>query len=279
MENYIRFQQKRELGEILSDSFAFIRQNLKPLFRVLVKTSGIPFLILLFSQAYYQYMILVDGPQSIFGSGIIALLVLLLATLFYYGFSSSTLLQFVRHYEAGKGQVVESEVINHAKASTGNMILLFIVTYLLFIVGLVFLIIPGIYLIVPILLSFPLLILRNLSVGNALSQAFSLCKGNWWVTFGTLFVIGLILGIASFIFQAPAIIFQTAVPLFGDMDFSNGFSSPFAIIFILLTAVGSSASYVFYLIMIIAIAFVYYDLDEEQNKTGLKERINQLDIQ
>jgi hypothetical protein len=279
MKNYIRLQQKRELGEILSDSFAFIRQNLKPLFRVLVKTSAIPFLILLASQAYYQYIILVDGPQSIFGTGIIALLVLMVATLFYYGFSSATLLQFVRHYEAGKGIVVESEVINHAKASTGNMILLSILVYLLFIVGLVLLIIPGIYLIVPIFLSFPLLILRNLSVGNALSQAFSLCKGNWWVTFGTIFVIGLVLGIASFIFQAPALIFQTAAPLIGDMDFSAGFSSPFTVIYILLTAVGSSASYVFYLIMVIASAFVYYDLDEEQNKTGLKERINQLDAQ
>ena len=45
--NYIEFKKQRELGEILSDSFVFIRNEFKPFLGTILKIVG-PYILVIF---------------------------------------------------------------------------------------------------------------------------------------------------------------------------------------------------------------------------------------
>ena len=54
--NYIEFKRKREMGDIIADTFKFLRRNSKAVFTILAKTAGIPFVIFVIAQGYYTYI-------------------------------------------------------------------------------------------------------------------------------------------------------------------------------------------------------------------------------
>jgi hypothetical protein len=61
------------------------------------------------------------------------------------------------------------------------------------VLGFIVLVIPGIYLGVALSVVFPALLFERLGPGGAYRRSFSLVKGNWWRTFGTLLLTFLIL--------------------------------------------------------------------------------------
>ena len=70
MQKYIQFKRERDLGEILSDTFKFIRENYKPLLKALLKYTGPVFLLQLFALGYYSYVSVGQG-NNLFTSGIV----------------------------------------------------------------------------------------------------------------------------------------------------------------------------------------------------------------
>ena len=80
MKEYIVFKRQRELGEILSDTFKFIRLEYKPLFSALIKNAGIPFLVLLAAAGFYAATAtdFADITGGIFRSGNVIMGVLFL---------------------------------------------------------------------------------------------------------------------------------------------------------------------------------------------------------
>ncbi|MFD2034884.1 hypothetical protein ACFSKL_08790 [Belliella marina] len=277
MENYIPLRKRRELGAILSDTFAFSRNNSKQLFSVLVKTCGIPFIVVLVASAYYQYVMLDPDPVSMASNIMIALLALALAGGIFYAMSASTIFSFTHEYEVNRGVVEESTVIDQAKSKFGSMVLLMIICYMMMAFGFIFFVIPGIYFIVPVVLAFPLMIFREKSIGETISESFRLTKGYWWVTFGTILVISIIIGLISFAFSMPSLIYMLIKTVISASQSSIGSPEmPNDFIYMILATIGSAASYVLTVVMHIAIGFVYYDLDEEKNKTGIRQQIDEL---
>ena len=47
MNDFFNFQRQRELGEILTDTFKYVRLEYRSLFKALLRNAGIPFLIIL----------------------------------------------------------------------------------------------------------------------------------------------------------------------------------------------------------------------------------------
>ena len=52
----LKLQKQRELGDIISDTFKFIRQNFKPLGKFIFNITGPVFVILLVSIGFYSYL-------------------------------------------------------------------------------------------------------------------------------------------------------------------------------------------------------------------------------
>ncbi|WP_298546420.1 hypothetical protein [uncultured Aquimarina sp.] len=284
---YIDFKKKRELGDILSDVFAFLRTNFKPLFSVLFKTSGIVFIVMLFTIGYYTYSSsnLLDpfniaGNSQIFNSGaiIIAALVMLISVLIFYGLMFGTVLHYIKVYIDNNGVINQKTITDGVKNDLGSIIGLAILSSIMTGIGLALCVVPGIYLYVPLSLVFPILIFRKSGVFDAIGESFELVKNEWWITFATLLVIGILSYIISMVFSIPAIMytFFKTFTAATEGSFSDP-SSMFDWVFILLNTISSVIQYIIiYLFTSISSAFIYFNLNERKHHTGTLEQIDSL---
>jgi len=115
------------------------------------------------------------------------------------------------------------------------------------------------------------MIFENTSFGYAFNRSFKLIKENWWITFGTLFVIGLIVYFATLVIMLPLTL----------LNFGSFFLHPRGGLHIsptisLVTSVLQHLCQIFYIVPLVAISLIYFNLNERLDSTGLMGRINQL---
>ena len=119
MNEIIQFKKQRDLGEILTDTFKFIRINWKPLFGLILKNTGPALLIVLLAFIYYTQSTIMSigdlssiyGPAEMFTGGvIISLLVLLFAAISFYSLLYGTILYYIKSYVKNEGVVNREEV-------------------------------------------------------------------------------------------------------------------------------------------------------------------------
>lgn len=285
--NYIEFKKQRELGEILSDTFAFFRNEFKPFFNTFFKIVG-PFLaVMVVSLVLYLYfagntfnLLLLDSSMDVANFTTIALLglVYILSIVAVYTMSQSTVLHYIKSYSNGKGNTNFETIRKEVYDTFWSFIGLGIMVGLSCLVGFMLCIIPGIYLYVPLSLAFCILVFNRMNASDAYSYSFNLVKDEWWMTFATIFIIGIIIGIATYVFAIPTAIYQwIKMGIFsGEIDAEGVmdiFKDP---IYILLNVIGTVAQFLLNLIGIIAGAFIYFNLNEKKNFTGTYERIENL---
>lgn len=278
--NYIQFKKQRELGEIITITFKFIRENYKKLFSLLVQFAGPSFLLMVAALVYYSYSV----PNNImevmdFSSGnfLIGFFILLITLVVFYASLYTTIFHYIRSYVDHQGQAEESEVKAGFKNDFSKMILLLIITGILMIAGFVLFIIPGIYLMVPFSIAGAIMVFKQMGISDSISYSFNLIKDNWWMTFITIIVMGILVYVISLVFQVPLIIYTiikmmavvqegSAAGVFDNRDW----------ILITLQVISSVIQYTLSIISIIAVAFIYFNLNEEKNLTGTFERIDNL---
>lgn len=286
MNRFIEFKKQRELGEILSDTFAFLRLQFKPFITTYFKIVGPYLVVMLISMGFYlsAFSSLLDfntqSSNELF-SGLtmfFGVLVFILALIMVYATSQSTVLHYIKSYSYHNGVTDFNEIKKEVYASLWSFIGLGIIVILSVFVGFLFCFIPGIYLAVPLSLSFSIMIFMNKGIGESYSYGFTLVKDEWWITFATLFVVGIIVAIAGYAFSLPAVIYQYAkMGIFsGEMDATNMMDTFVDPIYMILNMIGALAQVLLNLITIIAGAFIYFNLNEKKNFTGTFERIQNL---
>lgn len=291
MKTFIEFKKQRELGEILSDTFAFLRNEFKPFFALLIKIIG-PYLIaFLVSLGLYLYglsgafsdALASNGSQGIFTSGhgvltIFAVIILFITGITVYTMSHAGTLFYIRSYSNNNGEVNPEEVKADVKASFWSFIALGILVGLMIGIGFVLCFIPGIYLYPPLTLTFAIMVYNRTSTGDAIGKSFELIKGEWWMTFLILIVVFIIVTIASYAFSLPAMVYQwIKMGIFsGDIDLTNPdkiFMDP---VYIILNLLSYAFRFLLNFITIIATALIYFNLNEKKNFTGTFEKINSI---
>ena len=285
MNNYIHFKKQRELGEILSDTFAFLRSQFKPFIATYFKIVAPYLLIMLIAVGFYLYsfssVLNIGSSSGSLVSGVTMLisgLVFLVAMILVYAVSQSTVLHYIKSYTELQGQTDFDKIRREVYDSLWSFIGLGIIVVLSIVVGFICCFLPGIYLAVPLSLSFSIMIFMNKSVGESFSYGFTLVKDEWWMTFATLLVVGIIVGVAGYAFSLPAQIYQIAsMGIFsGEMDaldVNSGFVDP---VYIILYMISTLAQMLLNTISIIAGAFIFFNLNEKKNFTGTFERIQNL---
>lgn len=286
--NYIEFKKKRELGDILSDTFAFLRNQFKPFFNTYFKIVGPFLLVMLLSLGAYTYFggnvfnnFMVEDINGGVSNMVVMLgigLIYLLSLVAVYTMSQSTVLHYIKSYDEGKGQINYETIRSNVYDSFWSFIGLGILAGLSVGIGLMFCFVPGIYLWVPLSLSFSILVFTKKDATDAYGYTFKLIKDEWWITFATLFVVMIIVTVATYAFSMPGVIYSYAKMgvLSGGIDAENVgniFKDPFYIFFNLVT---SLAQFLLNLISVIAGAFIYFNLNEKKNFTGTFERIQNL---
>jgi len=291
MNEYIEFKKQRELGDILSDTFAFLRSQFNPFFRTFFKIVGPFLLIMMISLALYMYFAgdgftrILQGANanlepdaSSFATMFVVGFLYLISMITVYTVSQSTVLHYIKSYANGKGEINFDEIKSNVYKRFGSFLGLGILVGLSVMAGIMACCIPGIFLWVPLTLSFSVLVFDQMGATDSYGHSFKLVKDEWWITFAPLFVLALIVGVASYAFAVPTTIYQYAKMgvLSGEVDAENMgqlFQDP---IYLLLQMIGTLAQFLLNLISVVAGAFIYFNLNEKKNFTGTYERIEGL---
>ena len=284
-QNYINFKKQRDIGDVISDTFKFLRENYKLLFKMIFKIAGPAFLVLLLALSYYSYISFSSLDDSMFsfaenldtGMLIISFFILFCSLLAFYVLLYGTVLHFIHSYIQNESEVAEKEVSQGVKQDFGGLLGLLLLVGIITFFGLILCILPGIYLWVPLSIAPPLLVIGRYSVVDSISESFNLIKDHWWNTFLTLLLIVILVYIIGLIFQIPLIIYFFVKTLTVVQEGSNADpSSLFDWIYIVFNVISSLAQYLLSSIVVIASAFIYYDLNEKKNFTGSYETISNL---
>jgi len=285
--NYIEFKKQRELGEILSDSFGFIRNEFKPFFGTILKIVGPYILVMLISMGFYMYTIgdvfnltTLGGNQFSGFSPIVmvlSVLALILSSIAAYVLAQGTVLYYIKSYIEHKGATNYNEIRQGVYSSFWSLIGLGIIVGISVFVGAMFCLIPGIYLAVPLSISFAILVFLKKDTMDSYQYSFTLIKENWWITFATLFVIYIIVMIATYAFSLPGAIYTwIKMGIFsGEMDAEsmNLFNDP---IYLFLNILSTLVQFLMNIIMLVATSLIFFNLNEKKNFTGTFERIERL---
>jgi len=285
--NYIEFKKQRELGEILSDSFVFIRNEFKPFLGTILKIVGPYIFVMLISMGFYMYTIgdifnlTAIGNTSISTYSplimVLAVVALLLSSIAAYVLAQGTVLHYIKSYIDNRGTTNYDEIRSGVYGSFWSLIGLGIIVGLSVFIGAMFCLIPGIYLAVPLSVSFAILVFLKKDTMESYQYSFTLIKENWWITFATLFVIYIIVAIASYAFSLPTIIYSwIKMGVFsGEMDAENFnvFNDP---IYLLLNILSTLVQFLMNIIFLVATSLIFFNLNEKKNFTGTFERIESL---
>lgn len=282
MKEYIEFKKERDLGEILTGIFKFIRVEFKSLFGTVLKKAGPALLILVISYVFY-----IQSFDSLFeaqannitgfsNTTFLALIVMLIAALVFYTLLYLTIISYVKSYVKNEGTVVKAEIDASIKENFWSVIGLSILVGLITGFGLVLCFIPGIYLGTVLIPAFSIHLIENRSVTDTINYCFELIKGEWWITFATLFVAGIIYYIIVIIGQIPQYIYFFARSFTIADTYSGDPNEFFDIGYTVLSSLGIIVQYLSQSFMVITSVFIYFNLNEKKNYTGTIETIDLL---
>lgn len=284
----IIFKKERDLGAIITDTFKFIRDNWKAYFGTLIKIIGPVLILVLIVVMGFLYSFgdmfqniqnqNIDDPSQVFSSILPWYGGLILSIIVLYTLMSMTSLFFIKHYIEHNGQTsfeyVEEQVLQNFWRFLGLGVLI----TLSIIAGVFFCILPAYYLMIVLSLAAPILVFEGRDVTDSYSHSFTLIKGQWWNTFGVVFVVGLLIMVLSSAFSIPAFIYQMVrmATVINDNDPSRMFEMFQDPIYIGLNVLSYSFQFMLYSITMISSVFIYYDLNEQKNATGTIEQIDKL---
>lgn len=282
---YIEFKKQRELGDILTDAFNFLKFEFKPFFGMLLKIVGPYIFAFIIFLAFYLYSFgsAFDFNVRVEDSGMNPLLMILAFTGFFctaiatWAMTQAVALHYIKSYSENQGRVEFDVIKQRAYQSFWSIVGLSILVFLALFAGFILCIIPGIYLYPPLMLSFSILIFMDKGVSESFQYSFTLIKDNWWITFATLLIIGIIISIVGYIFQIPAIIYLwVKMGIFsGEMD-AESMGGIFDPIYIILNILAYAVQFILQTVTLVTAALIFFNLNEKKNLTGTMERIQNL---
>lgn len=286
MKSFIEFKKQREFGELLADTFAFIRNEFKPFFSAIIKISGPYVALFLFAMVFYIYIIGdqfnfdFTQPNQFYSSP----LKLILAYVVYFGtailaytFTTSTVLHYIKSYVDNKGIVNPEEIKQNVYKYFWPFLGLSILKGLTIILATILCCLPVFYFIVPMIVTLPILVFEQSGASDAYSKSYPLIKDEFWITLATIVLLLIIYWVISFVFSLPTAIYTYAkMGIFsGEIDPGNldTFVDP---VYIALNVLGSFFQYILNIITIVGSAFIYFNLNERKYFSGTIERIDSL---
>ncbi|RZL38123.1 MAG: hypothetical protein EOO96_03570 [Pedobacter sp.] len=279
MKEKVEFRQVREFDGIISGTLLFIKQNIKPLLKTFFSLCGI-FILAGMVSAIFMQLQMTDVQANIRSGNYNGVsvwsemfgwryLMVMVFTILNYTAMYTSILSYIALYIA-KGNVAPTveEVWSYFKYYFFRVMWSGILVYLLWIICTMLCLIPGIYVTPAFSIFFAVMILENADFGTTFSRSFALVKQNWWMTFATLLVVGIITVIFMTVVYAPSyILMMVSAFSGGETSILKGYQ--------IFSSISQYLSQVFMIIPLVAIALLYYNLAERKESQGLMGRINE----
>jgi len=266
-DNHLELRKKRDMGEVITDSFLFIKQEFKPLLR-LVLIYVLPFiLVLAFVQVSVQTKLagMIDpaNPEAFLnniGHFYLNIFILSFFNLFVQSLYMGVVYTYIELYvKFGKGVFSKHDI---SALLFQNSLLAFGVNLFIFIVvifGLLFCIVPGIYFANTLSLAVFAIVFEKKGLNHAVSTSWGLVHREWWNTFGINLAGLLIIIAAGILISIPSMIAGYSNVLVSAMQ-SGEYTFPTW--YWILGGINSALSSILYIISYVLIAFQYFNLKE-----------------
>lgn len=292
----LELRKRRDFGEIIADTFQFFRQNFRQLLKASLYIAG-PFLLIgaiFFSISYVNIISRMDmyqGPGMYYvlnmGFGILFIVVgmaMLYAVMHDY---VKLLLEGHRKEEIQVADVWKLVRRDVWKAIGVNVVLaimfgliFFVIVFTVSLLGVLgvlfafFAIIGCAILFIRVSLAHPAALLENYPVFDSIGRSWEMTKNMFWMTLGTAFILGIVVGLFSYIFYIPLIILMVVVGLNGG----GSVDPTMQIVIISLQAGGYFVMFLGYMVPAMGLILQYLNCVERKEGHGLLSRIDNMEL-
>lgn len=276
MNQKIEFRQVRDFGELVNDTFLFLKQNFKPLLKAVIIICGF-FLLAMVVTAVFQQMRMMSSfgpgevirnPGKVYGWEFLFQMIFMIL---FYNAMGLTVFSYISLYREKGNEVPEVEEIwENVKYYFWRFLGASILLGIIAMVGFIFCILPGMFLWPIISLILAIIVFENSNFSYAFDRGFKLIKNHWWMTFGAMFIVFIVIYAALMAFILPATFLTTGSILFAK--------SPVSIPLLILTTVLQSVSQIFMILPYIVISLCYFSLTERKEGSGLMDKVNMIGL-
>ncbi|SDF33273.1 hypothetical protein SAMN05216464_11628 [Mucilaginibacter pineti] len=277
MKQQLELRRIRDFGEIINDTFTFLKENFKPLFKALFIVCGV---FILAGGATTALTMLgkigignakmnpgtYGNKTQIYSFFIMAMINAVILAFAQFSIYLVTLCYISVYLEKKGGTPTFAEIWGYYKYYFLRILGGGILIFLLFMFGLLLCVIPGLYLMPPLYLIFPIIVMENTSFGYGFNKSFSIIKGNWWMVFGLIIVMGIIVSVLGALVSVPLQLITTAQSFLS----LKGLTTPVVIVFSVL----QNVIMLTYTLPAIALTMCYFSLSEQKDGTGILNRID-----
>jgi hypothetical protein len=266
----VDFKQSRDFGQLVNDTFVFVKQNWKPLGKALFIICGFFIAVGMVVNVFNQVRIFgeIGTTQPRVGNILGPLYFLnILFSIASYTLIGLTTFSYISLYIEKNGTSPSTEEVwSYVKYYFWRFLGSQIALGILVMIGFVLCGIPGIYLFPIVMIMQAMIIFENASLGYVFDRGFKLIKENWWTTFGAFVIIGIAVYALFMLLVLPLSIVTGA-----SMAVSkSGTPLPFVI---LMSVLGHALQIVTALFYIVT-AFAYYSLVEKKEGASLLDKVN-----
>ena len=274
----IEFKKRRDFGQVINDTFTFMRQNFKPLIKIYFTFCGLFVLASMLTMLLQQYKmvnVINTGIGNRYGKssglgaiyGIEYFLSLLFSMASYISMSVAILSYIAIYVQKGNQTPTTDEVWGYFKYYFFRIFGSSFLLILMLGVAMLFCGVPFFWLFPYAAMTLPIMVIENGSLGYSFSRSFKIIKDNFWITFGTLIVVWIIVYACMTMIILPT-------SLFNMIGMFTHKTPHMSLTLTMITTILQSLCQVFTIIPIITISLAYFSLVEQKESTGLMERIS-----
>lgn len=273
----IELRKLRDFGQVINDTFAFLKENVKPMLNALLIICGFFILMEIISSIFTYagisslFTAPVGEPNPVTGVPMYTIGILFDAifSLLAQMFVNLVAVCYISVY-VQKNNITPTiaDVWSYFKYYFWRVLGAGILVAIMFFIGCLFCLIGEIVLLPYLALIVPIIVIENSSFSYAFNKCFRLIKNNWWFTFGVIIIMWIIVWVASLITATPLTLISSG-ELFLPL---KAFTLPLVIVICIIKGV----LMLLYILPVIAICLCYFDLSEQKEGTGLLNRIGKI---
>lgn len=268
--------KSRDVGDILTDTFLYIR--------IYYKTLGKGLLYFVFPLYVIQAFLLQGHTDQIFANifspgdfsafetffsprYLVSIFLSMLA------YAMLTLIALKHMYLTNTDNVDETgSLIQGSLTLLIKLSALYMVLFIIILFSAFFFFFPAIFLGIRLSLAPAALVLENRGVGDSISRSWELTQGFWWATFTLFLIMYIIVLFSSYAFILPATILSIFFVDTGTVTDAGLFSTIISSFMTLSTAFAS----LFVVILHLSFALQFYNIVERKEGEGLRSKIEGL---
>ena len=285
----IILRQRRDFGQTISDSFAFMRQNWKPLLKAVFTICVPPMLLGILCIGAFAFSMFSQMSAGAFGdvqpqlfpniASVLGILLSVPCFIFAGVMMEAVIHEYIGAYERGEHVgITTGDLWRRSISQFWSYFGILFLGGLATMVGLVLCYLPGIWIATSFVLSPTTHGVERTGATDSLGRSFKLVHKKWWMTFLVVLVLGLIMYAIQMMVFLPFYLVTIVSMLSG---INSGFSDGLPIASMIIGGIG-------YLLLIIVsflilpwfrsgIALWYFSLGEEFESKGLQDRVGNLE--